>query len=101
MLSSPLLASQFLRKDAELFNAIVGDLFPGLEIPEQDYGDLEECVIKCAEDRKLQPLPSFVLKASLDDRYLLTPSAPSSSLFPLTRKSDNLVADCRHVFPNN
>jgi hypothetical protein len=30
-----------LHQDARLFNAIVGDLFPGVEITPQDYGDLQ------------------------------------------------------------
>lgn len=55
---------KFLSEDAELFNAIVGDLFPDLAITPQDYGDLERCVIKCARLASLQPIPSFVLKVN-------------------------------------
>lgn len=37
---------KFLRDDAELFEGIVGDLFPGIVIPEEDYGVLHETAIK-------------------------------------------------------
>lgn len=38
--------SKFLRQDAELFEGIVGDLFPGIEIPEVDYGILMDTAIE-------------------------------------------------------
>lgn len=37
---------KFLRQDAELFEGIVGDLFPGIEIPEVDYGILMDTTIE-------------------------------------------------------
>lgn len=69
---------KFLSEDAELFNAIVGDLFPDLAITPQDYGDLERCVIKCARLASLQPIPSFVLKVNPAPRQTpFTPPPPS------------------------
>lgn len=37
---------KFLRQDTELFEGIVGDLFPGIEIPEVDYGILMDTAIE-------------------------------------------------------
>lgn len=73
------LPSQFLSEDTDLFNAIVGDLFPGLEIPDQDYGDLKCAVVACSTASDLQPAPSFVLKVVL---FHLSdgPFPPSSAL---------------------
>lgn len=36
---------KFLREDVELFEGIVGDLFPGIAIPEESYGILEKTAI--------------------------------------------------------
>ncbi|XP_043248669.1 dynein axonemal heavy chain 6 [Colletes gigas] len=46
---------KFLREDAELFEGIVGDLFPGIVIPEEDYGVLEETAIAVLKEANLQP----------------------------------------------
>ncbi|XP_076248728.1 dynein heavy chain at 16F [Calliopsis andreniformis] len=46
---------KFLHDDAELFEGIVGDLFPGIELPEEDYGILEETAITILEEANLQP----------------------------------------------
>lgn len=53
---------KFLEEDCILFNAIVKDLFPGVEVPHQDYGDLQTAVEKCTLDATLQTVESFVLK---------------------------------------
>nr|XP_033183004.1 dynein heavy chain 6, axonemal [Bombus vancouverensis nearcticus] len=46
---------KFLRDDAELFEGIVGDLFPGIEIPEEEYGILRDTAIEIMKEAGLQP----------------------------------------------
>ncbi|XP_043266980.1 dynein axonemal heavy chain 6 [Venturia canescens] len=46
---------KFLADDAELFRGILGDLFPGVEIPKEDYGILSETIITIMNDAGLQP----------------------------------------------
>lgn len=53
---------KFLADDAVLFKGILGDLFPGVELPVQDYGDLEKAVISSMEHKNLQPIPALVTK---------------------------------------
>ena len=45
---------KFLKEDALLFNAIVGDLFPGVEVPAQDYGSLEVAIRDRLRENALQ-----------------------------------------------
>nr|XP_031828293.1 dynein heavy chain 6, axonemal [Nomia melanderi] len=54
---------KFLRDDAELFEGIVGDLFPGIVIPEEDYGVLQETAVKVLEEANLQPENCTLKKA--------------------------------------
>ena len=51
---------KFLAEDLELFRAIIGDLFPGTEVPYVDYGDLERAVVECTVKSGLQPVEGFV-----------------------------------------
>ena len=53
---------KFLEEDCILFNAIVKDLFPGVEVPTQDYGDLQKAIEKCTVEASLQPEQAFILK---------------------------------------
>ncbi|KAH0574918.1 Dynein heavy chain [Spironucleus salmonicida] len=53
---------KFLADDIDLFNGIVQDLFPGLEMPATNYGALEAEVKKCLVNRGLQANPEFVVK---------------------------------------
>lgn len=53
---------KFLADDAVLFKGILGDLFPGVELPVQDYGDLETAIISSMEHKNLQPIPALVTK---------------------------------------
>ena len=53
---------KFLSEDEILFNAIVGDLFPGVEVPAQDFGDLKVAIEECTLRANLQKHPDFVLK---------------------------------------
>ncbi|XP_076377925.1 dynein heavy chain at 16F [Megalopta genalis] len=54
---------KFLRHDAELFEGIVGDLFPGIVIPEEDYGILEKTAVAVLEEGNLQPERCTLTKA--------------------------------------
>ncbi|KAM9330540.1 dynein axonemal heavy chain 6 [Gastrophryne carolinensis] len=53
---------KFLKDDAELFSGIISDLFPGVIIPEHDYGSLQSTIIDVLLARGLQPVPSLVQK---------------------------------------
>lgn len=53
---------KFLADDAVLFKGILGDLFPGVQLPVQDYGDLEKAIISSMEHKNLQPIPALVTK---------------------------------------
>ena len=48
---------KFLKDDAVLFQAILSDLFPGVEIPEHDYGRFQEEIESVTEKRGLQVEP--------------------------------------------
>ena len=53
---------KFLTNDASLFQAILGDLFPGVVIPEHDYGKVKEEIIKVQKNMKLQVVESQIVK---------------------------------------
>ncbi|XP_040273964.1 dynein heavy chain 6, axonemal [Bufo bufo] len=53
---------KFLTDDAELFSGIISDLFPGVVIPEHDYGTLQSTIIKVMLARGLQPVSTMVHK---------------------------------------
>ncbi|KAG8454285.1 hypothetical protein GDO86_000797 [Hymenochirus boettgeri] len=53
---------KFLTDDAELFSGIISDLFPGVLIPEHDYGNLQSTIINAMIARGLQPVHSMVNK---------------------------------------
>ncbi|XP_056004113.1 dynein axonemal heavy chain 6-like isoform X1 [Ostrea edulis] len=53
---------KFLKQDASLFQAILQDLFPGVEIPEHDYGTLEEEIKNVVVKNKLQTVQTQVKK---------------------------------------
>eukprot|EP00873_Tetraselmis_striata_P045243 jgi/Tetstr1/465507/TSEL_010176.t1 len=53
---------KFLIDDLELFQNIISDLFPGVEVPDNDYGELEVAVRAVLEERNLQQPDAFVLK---------------------------------------
>lgn len=53
---------KFLSDDIPLFEAIVMDLFPGVEIPPTEYGELEVYTKQAVEELGLQTVSKFVLK---------------------------------------
>ncbi|XP_061882783.1 dynein axonemal heavy chain 6 [Entelurus aequoreus] len=53
---------KFLTDDAELFGGILSDLFPGVTIPEHDYGILHSTIVDCIVKRNLQPLATMINK---------------------------------------
>ena len=53
---------KFLVEDALLFTAIVGDLFPGVEVPDQDYGSLEVAIRDRVRGASLQESDAQVTK---------------------------------------
>ncbi|XP_069668946.1 dynein axonemal heavy chain 6 isoform X3 [Periplaneta americana] len=53
---------KFLAEDSNLFQGILNDLFPGITIPEQDYGVLQEAIVTVMEEHVLQPEPCLITK---------------------------------------
>ncbi|XP_044910410.1 dynein axonemal heavy chain 6 isoform X5 [Felis catus] len=53
---------KFLTDDAILFSGIISDLFPGVQIPEHDYGILQSTIIDVMNRKNLQPETCMVKK---------------------------------------
>ncbi|KAF7660832.1 hypothetical protein LDENG_00274280 [Lucifuga dentata] len=53
---------KFLTDDAMLFNGILSDLFPGVCIPDHDYGVLHSTILESLVQRNLQPLATMTNK---------------------------------------
>ncbi|XP_055256564.1 dynein axonemal heavy chain 6 [Moschus berezovskii] len=53
---------KFLTDDAILFSGIISDLFPGVQIPEHDYGILQSTIIDVMKKKNLQPEACMVKK---------------------------------------
>uniref|UniRef100_A0A3B4T6A4 Dynein axonemal heavy chain 6 n=1 Tax=Seriola dumerili TaxID=41447 RepID=A0A3B4T6A4_SERDU len=53
---------KFLTDDAVLFGGILSDLFPGVCIPDHDYGVLHSTILESLVKRNLQPLASMTKK---------------------------------------
>lgn len=47
-------------------SGILSDLFPGVSIPEHDYGVLHSTIVECLVNRNLQPLDSMINKVLLN-----------------------------------
>jgi dynein heavy chain len=53
---------KFLSDDLPLFHAIVGDLFPGCVVPENEYGSFQDQMMEEISRMGLQPVPGFIEK---------------------------------------
>ena len=53
---------KFTSQDIPLFTGIIGDLFPGVELPPSDSAKLEAEIAKVATSHNLQPTAPFTLK---------------------------------------
>ena len=50
---------KFLAHDIPLFEGIISDLFPGIELPKADYTEFLAAVASVCEQRNLQPVKFF------------------------------------------
>ena len=50
------------RQDVSLFEGIISDLFPGVELPQPDYGVFLDAIKASIAKRRLQPVPWFIEK---------------------------------------
>ncbi|KAI8841134.1 dynein heavy chain and region D6 of dynein motor-domain-containing protein [Chytriomyces cf. hyalinus JEL632] len=53
---------KFLVDDVPLFNGIISDLFPGVEQPPINYGEILESLNRTCDAMVLQPVPNFIKK---------------------------------------
>jgi len=51
-----------LPQDVSLFEGIISDLFPGVLLPQPDYGVFLDALKTCIAKRRLQPVPWFIEK---------------------------------------
>jgi dynein heavy chain len=63
---------KFLPDDLPLFGALIQDLFPGLLIPDSEYGELDTAIRHSIDISGLQQVPGFVTKVvQLYDTFLV------------------------------
>jgi dynein heavy chain len=63
---------KFLPDDLPLFSALIQDLFPGLSIPDTDYGELDTAIRHAIDVSGLQQVPGFITKVvQLYDTFLV------------------------------
>ena len=49
-------------QDVSLFEGIISDLFPGVELPQPDYGVFLDALKACIAKHRLQAVPWFIEK---------------------------------------
>jgi len=63
---------KFLVDDLPLFAALIQDLFPGMQVPDTDYGELDTAIRHSIDASGLQQVPGFVTKVvQLYDTFLV------------------------------
>jgi dynein heavy chain len=55
---------KFLKDDLPLFENIINDLFPGVERPKYDYGQLIPEIHRKCKDLTIQPIQPFLDKVA-------------------------------------
>ncbi|KAK2956118.1 putative Dynein axonemal heavy chain 5 [Blattamonas nauphoetae] len=55
---------KFLNEDLPLFDGIIGDLFPGVKLPNPDYKNLHTAVVDAAKEFNLQPVDALIFKCT-------------------------------------
>ncbi|GIQ90438.1 dynein heavy chain, partial [Kipferlia bialata] len=55
---------KFLKQDVPLFNGIIADLFPGLDMPTTELSDLGDCIKEECLARNLVPHDAFLSKVN-------------------------------------
>ena len=73
-------------QDVSLFEGIISDLFPGVELPQPDYGVFLDALKASIAKRHLQPVPWFI------EKIIQVVASPDWSLFspsPRSRSSNN------------
>jgi len=53
---------KFLAHDIPLFEGIISDLFPDVQLPKSDYDALEDALLAVIAMQNLQPVPWFIEK---------------------------------------
>jgi dynein heavy chain len=53
---------KFLEQDLPLFKGIIQDLFPGVDVPFIDYGDLQKAIELQLRNKNLQCVDMFIVK---------------------------------------
>lgn len=93
---------KFLPDDLPLFGALIQDLFPGLAIPDTDYGELDTAIRHSIDTSGLQQVPGFVTKVvQLYDTFLvrfgvMIVGPTGSGVSQHTRKATSQI--CSFVF---
>ena len=55
-------APKIIADDHVIFTGLLGDLFPGVDVPRKRDMKFEDIITACCEENKLWPEPDFILK---------------------------------------